>query len=100
MPVDAIVAEVQYAVLEPFDIDWIEAPVGDLGRGREPVNPSRLFGPERIRIVQRARIERRIVIGPTMGGSRESGRRRDALARGHRRRSTLRRFRPPDLLTG
>jgi hypothetical protein len=73
MAVDAIVTEVQNAVLEPFDIDRIVAPVGDPAGRRHPVDPLRLLGPEAVRIIERAGIERAILLGRAMrarsGGS-------------------------------
>ena len=67
MPVDAIVTEVENAVLEPFDIDRIVGPVGDPRRRRHPVDPPRLLGPEAVRIVERARVERFILLGGAVG---------------------------------
>src|SRR3546814_4568557 len=46
MAVERVVAEVEDAVLIPFDAHRIERPVGDGRRRRHPVEPLRLFGPE------------------------------------------------------
>ena len=52
MPVDAIVGNVQNAVLEPFDRDVArrEGDVLDPGEGLDPVHPLGLFAPETVRV--------------------------------------------------
>src|SRR3546814_12869587 len=57
MAVGRVVAEVEAAVLIPFDAHRIERPVGDGRRRRHPVDPLRLFGPEGVGIGDALRIE-------------------------------------------
>src|SRR3546814_8851704 len=57
MAVERVVAEVEDAVLIPFDAHRIERPVGDGRRRRHPVEPLRLFGPEGVGIGAALRIE-------------------------------------------
>jgi hypothetical protein len=55
MPVDAIGADIQRAVFEPFDRDigCVEGGVFDLGERLDPVDALRLAGPEPVRIFDR-----------------------------------------------
>ncbi len=64
MPVDAIHADIQNAVLVPLDVDLAEGEIGvlDLGIGLDPVQPLALAGPEGFRITNRFGIET-VVIG-------------------------------------
>src|SRR6185295_11219988 len=78
---DGIVAEVEDAVLIPFDRDRVVGPVADLGRRRHPVQPSGLLAPEAVRIGERTPVERLILLGGAMGALKGGRRRRDA--RGH-----------------
>ncbi len=58
VPVDAIIGEVETAILEPFDRDIVRV-VGrvlDLGIGLDPVDALALFAPELIRVGDRGRI--------------------------------------------
>jgi len=71
--VDAIVAEVEDAVLIPFDVDRIVGPVGDDGRRADPVDPRRLLGPEGVRIIERAPVERLILFGGAVGSAERVG---------------------------
>ncbi len=58
MPVDAVVGDVELAVLEPFDRDVVgsEGGVLDLAERLDPVDALGLFGPEAVRVLERARI--------------------------------------------
>ena len=64
MAIDAIVGGVERAVLEPFDRDVmrVERGVLDLGEGLDPIDALGLFGPEAVRILDRARVHL-IVLG-------------------------------------
>jgi hypothetical protein len=56
MAVEAVDADVEDTVLEPFDVDGVPAPVAHFrGRG-DPVEPADLVAPKAIRIAQRARV--------------------------------------------
>ena len=56
MPVDAVIGDVEHAVLEPFDRDVAgrERDVLDLGRGLHPVDALGLLGPEAVGVRDRA----------------------------------------------
>jgi len=58
MAVNAIGADVQRAILEPFDVDRTECVIGglDLGEGRDPVEPLGLFAPEAFRVRDGSRV--------------------------------------------
>ena len=58
MAIDGAVADVEPAIGKPLDSDRIERPVRDGRRFGDPVEPLGLFGPEPVRILQAARIER------------------------------------------
>src|SRR5262249_56186131 len=59
MAVDAVVANVQRAILEPFDrnVVWVVGGVLDLAEGLDPVDALGLLGPEAVRILDRASVE-------------------------------------------
>ena len=77
MPVDAVHAGIQHAVLEPFDRDLAQGEIGvlDLGIGLDPVQPLALAAPEADRIGHRFGIETVIIRRLDMGGP-ETGRNR------------------------
>src|SRR5262245_62139591 len=59
MAVDAVVADVQRAILEPFDRNVLGVVGGvlDLAEGLYPVDALGLLGPEAVRILDRARVK-------------------------------------------
>ena len=61
MTIDRVVANVEGAVLEPFDRHRIKGPVGDFRRLSEPVETFGLAGPECVRVFDAARIEGLII---------------------------------------
>ncbi len=67
MAVDGIVAEVEDAILIPFDADGVVGPVGDLGGRLDPVEALRLFGPESVGVLYALPIETVIIGGGAMG---------------------------------
>ena len=67
MAVDRIVADVEHAVLEPLDRYRIVGPVGDHGRVLDPVEPIGLASPERIAVLDAARVERLVIFQRTTG---------------------------------
>ena len=67
MPVDRVVADVERAILEPADVDRVEAPVGDIGRAVEPVEPLSLLGPERVGLVDAAAVHRLVLLERAAG---------------------------------
>ena len=74
MPIDAVGGDVQNPVLVPFDRDVGVGKAGvlDLGRRLDPVEPLGLFGPEPVRIADRARVH---LVVLRLGGQRaRSGR--------------------------
>ena len=79
MPVDGIVAEVEDAILIPFDIDRIVGPVADRGRRRHPIEPLRLLTPEAVRILQRSPVQRIILCSGAVGALKGGRRRGDDL---------------------
>ena len=66
MTINGIVAEVENTVFIPFDIHWIERPVGDLRRRRYPINALGLLGPKGVRIGNALRIHPVIIGGTTL----------------------------------
>ena len=77
MPVDAIGADVQRAILEPFDVHCAgrEAGVLDLRIGFDPVDPLAMLCPEPLGILDRGVIHRLVAVGGDMGLCRKGGRR-------------------------
>ena len=67
MPIDCIVTNVEYAVLEPFDLHRIKTPSGDFGRRCYPVNPFGLVCPKTIGVRQALCIHRVILLCRTIG---------------------------------
>src|SRR4029077_16918458 len=63
MAVDAVVGDVGDAVLEPFDRDVVRTERGvlDFARRAVPVDALRLFGPETVRVLQRALVHRAVL---------------------------------------
>src|SRR5262249_45354628 len=61
---DAVVGNVQRAILEPFDrnVVWVVGGVLDLAEGLDPVDALGLLGPEAVRILDRASVAT-LVIG-------------------------------------
>src|SRR3546814_6590001 len=85
MSVDAIVAEVEDAVLVPAYVDRIERPFAGLGRRYEPIEPLRSPHPEPVRFLNRLAIERLILLRAAMAPPYSLGRRGNALVHGDRK---------------
>ena len=61
MPVEAVLGDVEHAVLEPLDRDrQVEGGVLDAGEGPDPIDPLRLLAPETVGVGDRLGIERAI----------------------------------------
>jgi hypothetical protein len=68
VPVDAVEAQVEHPVAEPADLHRIERPAGDLRRRLHPVDPPHLLAPEAVRILERAPVERAILLRLAVAG--------------------------------
>ena len=79
MTVDAIITEVENPVFEPAYVYRIERPVADPGRLPVPVQPLCLLRPEAVRVLDRAAVERIILVGSTMAVADSFARWRDAF---------------------
>ena len=83
MPVHCVMADVQFAILEPSNVDRVEGPVCNLGRFLEPIEPRSLIGPKAIGVAQAATIAVLILVGRAVciGISRRRLRHQFAFAR-------------------
>src|SRR3546814_7245816 len=79
MSVDAIVAEVEDAVLVPAYVDRIERPIAGLGRRYEPIEQIGRAHPEHVRFLNRMAIERLILLRTAMATLYRLGRRGYAI---------------------
>ena len=82
VPVHAIVAEVEHPVLEPFDVDGVERPVGDARGELVPIDPPRLAGPETVGIVARLAVQPVVIRGVGVGRGDERLGRQNAVGHG------------------
>jgi hypothetical protein len=76
MAVNAVVGDVEHAVLEPFDRD-VARRVGDvldLGEGFDPVDALGLLAPEAVRVLDRARVHVLVFCAIDIGAFRPVGR--------------------------